>query len=42
MRVEAIGYGAGGRDFPDRPNVLRILVGEAEALAAAPPRTGSR
>ena len=38
MRVEAIGYGAGSRDFPDRPNVLRILVGEAEALAAAPSR----
>jgi pyridinium-3,5-bisthiocarboxylic acid mononucleotide nickel chelatase len=38
MRVEAIGYGAGGRDFPDRPNVLRILVGEADALAAAPSR----
>jgi uncharacterized protein (TIGR00299 family) protein len=31
MRVERIGYGAGRRDFPDRPNVLRILVGEAEA-----------
>jgi len=38
MRVEAIGYGAGSRDFPDRPNVLRILVGEAEAPAAAPSR----
>ncbi len=30
MRVERIGYGAGGRDLP-RPNVLRILVGEAES-----------
>jgi pyridinium-3,5-bisthiocarboxylic acid mononucleotide nickel chelatase len=38
MRVEAIGYGAGSRDFPDRPNVLRILVGEADAGAAAPSR----
>jgi uncharacterized protein (TIGR00299 family) protein len=26
MRIDAIGYGAGSRDFPDRPNVLRILV----------------
>jgi uncharacterized protein (TIGR00299 family) protein len=38
MRVGAIGYGAGRRDFPDRPNVLRILVGEAEAVATAPSR----
>jgi pyridinium-3,5-bisthiocarboxylic acid mononucleotide nickel chelatase len=34
MRVDTIGYGAGTRDFADRPNVLRILVGEAEAAAA--------
>jgi pyridinium-3,5-bisthiocarboxylic acid mononucleotide nickel chelatase len=38
MRVDAIGYGAGERDFPDRPNVLRILVGEAEAGKTAPAR----
>jgi uncharacterized protein (TIGR00299 family) protein len=31
MRVERIGYGAGSRDFPDRPNVVRLLVGKAEA-----------
>ncbi|MFC7070844.1 nickel pincer cofactor biosynthesis protein LarC [Halobaculum lipolyticum] len=30
LRVEASGYGAGGWTFPDRPNVLRALVGEAE------------
>lgn len=29
MRVQATGYGAGDRDFPDTPNVLRLLVGEA-------------
>jgi uncharacterized protein (TIGR00299 family) protein len=29
MMVERIGYGAGGRDIPDTPNVLRILVGQA-------------
>jgi uncharacterized protein (TIGR00299 family) protein len=31
MRIERIGYGAGQRDFPDRPNILRLLVGEAAA-----------
>jgi uncharacterized protein (TIGR00299 family) protein len=29
MSVERIGYGAGGRDIPHTPNVLRILVGQA-------------
>jgi pyridinium-3,5-bisthiocarboxylic acid mononucleotide nickel chelatase len=38
MRVERIGYGAGRRDFPERPNVLRLLVGEAEAATAIPAR----
>jgi uncharacterized protein (TIGR00299 family) protein len=28
MRVAASGYGAGSKDFPDRPNVLRAVVGE--------------
>jgi uncharacterized protein (TIGR00299 family) protein len=28
-RVGAVGYGAGDRTLPDRPNLLRILVGEA-------------
>lgn len=30
MRIEKIGYGAGEREFPDRPNVFRLLVGEEE------------
>ena len=30
MRVEAIGYGSGTKDLPDRANVLRILIGESE------------
>lgn len=30
MRVAARGYGAGGRDTPGTPNLLRLLVGEAE------------
>jgi pyridinium-3,5-bisthiocarboxylic acid mononucleotide nickel chelatase len=30
MRVKATGYGAGGRDTPGEPNLLRLLVGETE------------
>jgi pyridinium-3,5-bisthiocarboxylic acid mononucleotide nickel chelatase len=38
MRVEARGYGAGGRDTPGEPNLLRLLVGEAtDATAEAEP-----
>ncbi len=29
MSIERVGYGAGDRDFPSTPNVLRILVGQA-------------
>ena len=29
MRIGRIGYGAGDRDLPGAPNVLRILIGEA-------------
>lgn len=39
MRVKASGYGAGGRDTPGQPNLLRILIGEssdAPAEAAEP------
>ncbi|QCC48885.1 nickel pincer cofactor biosynthesis protein LarC [Halobellus limi] len=28
LNVDAAGYGAGGYDFPNRPNVLRALVGD--------------
>jgi uncharacterized protein (DUF111 family) len=31
MRVKATGYGAGGRETPGQPNLLRLLVGEQEA-----------
>ncbi|MGH9347653.1 MAG: nickel pincer cofactor biosynthesis protein LarC [Vicinamibacterales bacterium] len=34
MTVKAIGYGAGTRDFGDTPNVLRVLVGEADTGGA--------
>jgi uncharacterized protein (TIGR00299 family) protein len=30
MTVEHVGYGAGGRDIPSTPNVLRVVVGRAE------------
>ncbi len=33
MRPDAVGYGAGDRDFPDRPNALRMIVGTAEPEA---------
>jgi uncharacterized protein (TIGR00299 family) protein len=34
MAVERVGYGAGMRDHPGTPNVLRILVGRAAAATA--------
>ncbi|MGB6742865.1 MAG: nickel pincer cofactor biosynthesis protein LarC [Terracidiphilus sp.] len=34
MRVQATGYGAGGRDTPGEPNLLRLLVGEETGSAA--------
>ena len=38
MRLEAVGYGAGTRELEERPNLVRVLVGEAlaSARAAAP------
>jgi hypothetical protein len=39
MRVRAVGYGAGTKDFPRTPNVLRVLVGEADGEAEATPRS---
>ena len=35
MRVQARGYGAGGRDTPGEPNLVRLLVGEAEDAVGA-------
>ena len=34
MTIERIGYGAGNRDFPTGPNLLRLVVGEVQADAA--------
>ena len=30
MRIDRTGYGAGTLEFPDRPNLLRIVLGESE------------
>ena len=35
MRPRAVGYGAGSRDFTDTPNVLRVVLGDADDQAAA-------
>ncbi len=36
MQVEAVGYGAGERTLADRPNVLRVLIGQTQGV----PKTG--
>lgn len=30
MRLQRVGYGAGSRDIPDTPNVLRVLIGASD------------
>jgi pyridinium-3,5-bisthiocarboxylic acid mononucleotide nickel chelatase len=35
MKIEKTGYGAGSRDFPGHPNVLRVTVGEAASALTA-------
>jgi uncharacterized protein (DUF111 family) len=35
MTIERVGYGAGDRDDPSTPNVLRVLVGRADDRASA-------
>jgi hypothetical protein len=35
MTLETTGYGAGTRDLPDRPNLLRIIIGRQEAETQA-------
>lgn len=39
MQVNRIGYGAGSREVPDRPNLLRVLIGHALPSRAAPDDT---
>ncbi|MGO9340074.1 MAG: nickel pincer cofactor biosynthesis protein LarC [Terracidiphilus sp.] len=35
MRIKTTGYGAGGRDTPGEPNLLRLLIGETEGSLAS-------
>ena len=35
MRISAVGYGAGDKDFPDRANMVRLVVGESSRAAEA-------
>ncbi|MGA2355860.1 MAG: nickel pincer cofactor biosynthesis protein LarC [Terriglobales bacterium] len=35
MIIERAGYGAGTRDFPDHPNLLRLTIGEAQQADVA-------
>jgi len=39
MKIEKAGYGAGSRDFPSHPNLLRLTIGEVEAALSAPADT---
>lgn len=38
MTVDKIGYGAGTKDFEDRPNVLRAIIGSIEELNLSNPQ----
>ncbi len=35
MKIERAGYGAGSKEFPDYPNLLRLIIGEADATDRA-------
>jgi pyridinium-3,5-bisthiocarboxylic acid mononucleotide nickel chelatase len=41
MKIEKSGYGAGSRDFPGHPNVVRLVIGEAVADASLAAKTAT-
>jgi uncharacterized protein (TIGR00299 family) protein len=41
MTLQAIGYGAGSADFPEKANVMRLLIGELESTDTAQHQHGS-
>ncbi len=40
MKIEKAGYGAGTRDFPDHPNLLRLTIGETTQAGSHPQIAG--
>jgi hypothetical protein len=42
MSVTAVGYGAGDRDDPDVPNLLRAYLGKADAMSGDPATSDER
>ena len=41
MTVARIGHGAGSKDFLDRPNILRLLIGTTDRIPSANPATAA-
>jgi pyridinium-3,5-bisthiocarboxylic acid mononucleotide nickel chelatase len=41
MRIEKAGYGAGTREFPEHPNLLRLTIGEALPAFDSKPASGA-
>jgi uncharacterized protein (TIGR00299 family) protein len=41
MRIDRIGYGAGERELAETPNVVRVLIGEADHPKTHDPRPGT-
>jgi uncharacterized protein (TIGR00299 family) protein len=41
MTIEKSGYGAGSRDFPGHPNVVRLVIGETAVVASLAAKTAT-
>jgi len=41
ITIEKSGYGAGSRDFPGHPNVVRLVIGETAAVASLAAKTAT-